>query len=227
MSSGGSTGSTPVLAKKTDGVVSRLLNRRISTRISTWLARRRRAPSPDAVSVAAAWLVAAAGPLFASGHPAVAGIAAQVGSILDGVDGEIARLTGRSSPAGALLDTVLDRLADIAALTGAALAAAKTMNPVDAALLAALGLSGDLLVTYIHSAGEKLAGKHPALVGKIPNIAGRDTRLFILFLAGLASAPALGLAAIAALGYTYTIAKTAELLRYMTRGRKAGQQAQR
>ena len=86
-----------------------------------------------------------------------------------------------------------------------------------AALLLGLGLSGDLLVTYIHAVGEKLAGKHPALVGRIPNIAGRDTRLFILFLAGLASAPAAGLAAIAALAYTYAAAKTVELLDYIAR----------
>ncbi len=215
MSSSGSAAKT--LVKPTDGLVSRLLNRRISTRISTWLARRRRPPSPDAVSLAAAWLVAAAGPLFASGHPVLAGVAAQAGSILDGVDGEIARLTGRQSRGGALLDTVLDRLADIAALLGAGLAAAASTDPLLAALLLGLGLSGDLLVTYIHAVGEKLAGKHPALVGRTPNIAGRDTRLFILFLAGLASAPAAGLAAIAALAYTYAAAKTVELLDYIAR----------
>jgi CDP-L-myo-inositol myo-inositolphosphotransferase len=210
-------GSAPSLVKPTDGVVSRLINRRVSTRISTWLARRRRPPSPDAVSLVAAWLVAAAGPLFAAGHPVAAGIAAEAGSILDGVDGEIARLTGRASRAGALLDTVLDRLADIAALAGAALAAAQALTPLQAAILAALGVSGDLLVTYLHAVGEKLAGRHPALVGRIPNIAGRDTRLFILFLAGLFSAPAAGLAAIAALGYTYTLAKTIELLNDLQR----------
>ncbi len=212
MSSSGSRGS---LTKPTDGLVSRLLNRRISTRISKWLARRRRPPSPDAVSVVAAWLVAAAGPLFASGHTALAGVAVQLGSILDGVDGEIARLTGRASRVGALLDTVLDRLADIAAIFGASLAAATSLGPTGAAAIAAAAVSADLLVTYLHAVGEKLAGKHPALVGRLPNIAGRDVRLFTLFLAGVAGQPLAGLAAITLLGYAYTVLKTIELLRYM------------
>ena len=210
-----SPGSTRSLAKPTDGLVSRLLNRRISTRISTWLASLRRPPSPDAVSLAAAWLVASAGPLFASGHPLAAGVAAQAGSVLDGVDGEIARLTGRASRAGALLDTVLDRLADTAALLGAAISAARHLSPAAAAALAAAAVSADLLVTYIHAVGEKLAGRHPALIGRLPNVAGRDTRLFILFLAGVFGAPAAGLWAIAILGYTYALAKTAELISYL------------
>jgi len=217
-----SSGSTVSLAKPTDGIISRLINRRVSTKISLWLAKRRRPPSPDAVSIAAAWLVAAAGPLFASGHHAAAGIAAQLGSILDGVDGEIARLTRRASKAGALLDTVLDRLADVAALLGAALAAAKTLNPTAAAALAAAAVSADLLVTYIHSAGERLAGRHPALIGKTPNIAGRDTRLFTLLLAGLAGRPDLGLAAITVLGYAYTTVKTLELISHIDRQESRG-----
>ena len=208
-----SAGSTASLVKPTDGVVSRLLNRRISTRISLWLARRRRPPSPDAVSVAAAALVAAAGPLWAAGHPVLAGVAAQAGSILDGVDGEIARLTGRQSRAGALLDTVLDRLADIALLAGMAVAAAAQLSPQAAAWLAAVAVSGDLMVSYTHAFIEKLTGKHPAMIGRIPNIAGRDVRLFIAFLAGLAGQPLAGLAAIAGLGHTYAIAKTIEALR--------------
>ena len=208
-----SSGSTASLAKPTDGVVSRLINRRISLRISLLLARCC-PPSPDLVSVVAAALVGLAGPLYASGHSIAAGLAAQLGAILDGVDGEIARLTGRASKAGAILDTYLDRLADIALLAGMALAAlAQLGNPPLAAWLTALAVSGDMIVTYIHAYIEKTLGRHPALIGRIPNIAGRDTRLFIAFLAGLASNPVAGLAAIAALGHAYAAAKTLEALR--------------
>ncbi len=213
-SSGGSTAS---LVKPTDGIVSRLINRRLSIPISTRLARCC-PPSPDLVSVAAAALVGLAGPLYAAGKHALAGIAAQLGSILDGVDGEIARLTGRQSRAGALLDTVLDRLADITLLAGMSLAALNQLqDPKLATLLAVLAVSGDLMVSYIHAFIEKIAGRHPALIGKIPNIAGRDTRLLIAFLAGLAGNPAAGLAAIAALGHSYAALKTAEAIAALDR----------
>ncbi len=201
------------LSKPSDGPVSRLLNRRLSTRISCWLAGRGHPPSPDAVSVVAAWLVALGGLLFAAGHPAAAGLAAQAGSVLDGVDGELARLLGRSSKAGALLDTVLDRLSDIVLLLGAALAAAAVLPPVPLSALTALAVAGDLMVSYIHAFTEKLLGRHPSLAGGVSNIAGRDVRLFIAFLAGLAGRPDALLAAIAALGLGYSVAQAAAVLR--------------
>ena len=218
MSSGStSAGLGASLVKPSDGIVSRTLNRRLSTRISLRLARLRRPPSPDLVSVIAAALVALGGPLFAAGHPVLAGLAAQLGSILDGVDGELARLTGRASRAGALLDTVLDRLADTVLLLGAGLASTASLEPTAAVALTAAGLSGDLMVSYLHAYAEKLLGRHPALTGRIPNIAGRDTRLFTVFIAGLLGSPVLALAAIAILGHGYTLAKTVELLQALDR----------
>ena len=42
----------------------------------------------------------------------------QAGSIIDGVDGDLARLTGKGSPFGAFLDAVIDRYADGSAMMG-------------------------------------------------------------------------------------------------------------
>lgn len=208
-------GSAASLVKPTDGIVSRTINRRISTRISVRLARLRHPPSPDLVSVVSAAIVALGGLGFAAGYPWLGGILAQLGSILDGVDGEIARLTGRQSRAGALLDTILDRLADIVLLVGVAVAALSALEPLHALMLGLLALSADLLVTYLHSYGEKVAGIHPVLVGRLPGIASRDVRLFTVFLAGLASSPVAALIAVAVLGYTYTLIKTVELLKFL------------
>ena len=203
------------IVKASDGVVSRTINRRISTRISRRLASLPNPPSPDLVSVISAILVALGAPLFSMGLPQLGGVIAQIGSILDGVDGELARLTGRASKAGGLLDTILDRLADITLLLGVSLAAAKLLEPLVLIPLVMAALSGDLLVSYIHAVGEKTAGKHPALIGRIPNIAGRDTRIFIVFLAGILAKPRLALALIALVSYTYTITKTVELIKYV------------
>ena len=50
--------------------------------------------------------------LFAVRKPLWAGLAVQLASIVDGVDGELARLKLRTSAFGTLLDSLLDRYAD-------------------------------------------------------------------------------------------------------------------
>ncbi len=213
MSSAGPEGRAE-LVKPTDGVVSRLVNRRISTRISLFIVRYA-SPSPDLVSVIAASLVALGGALFASGRLLLGGIVAQLGSIIDGVDGEIARLTGKQSRAGGFFDTMLDRLADVALILGVGMAAMYSLHPQTALALAVLAVSADLLVSYLHAVGEKVSSRHPALVGRVPNIAGRDTRIFILFLAGVAGAAWQGLLVMTALSYFYVVVKSIEILRYL------------
>lgn len=89
------------LVKDGDGPVSVYLNRRLSTRISLWLYRKRVYVNPNIVTL----IVAALGILGSA--------LVFHGEILVGVDGEIARLFKASSKLGALLDTVFNRLVDI------------------------------------------------------------------------------------------------------------------
>ena len=102
------------LGKQSDGPVSRYLNRPVSTRISMRMARLR--PSPDLVT----WVVFAitifAAYLLLGAHGVVGGLLVQGASILDGVDGELARLELRSTLHGAFLDGIFDRLGDAAIL---------------------------------------------------------------------------------------------------------------
>lgn len=106
------------LTKPTDGPVSRYLNRPVSTRLSMAFAR---LPlHPDVMSLVA-FVVALAGAWSLGVGVGIAGaVLVHAASVLDGVDGEIARLRVRASRGGALLDGVLDRLADAAILAGAA-----------------------------------------------------------------------------------------------------------
>lgn len=64
------------------------------------------------ITVASITFEMAAGLSFAAGWGVLAGLIAGVSQILDGVDGQYARLTGTHSSAGAFLDSVLDRYSD-------------------------------------------------------------------------------------------------------------------
>jgi 1L-myo-inositol 1-phosphate cytidylyltransferase / CDP-L-myo-inositol myo-inositolphosphotransferase len=104
------------LGKDTDGPVSRFINRPLSTRISMPLAPLR--PAPDLVSMAAFAFGVAGAALLAAGRGLTGALLIHAASVADGVDGEVARLQLRGNPRGALLDGVLDRVADAAILAG-------------------------------------------------------------------------------------------------------------
>ena len=98
---GGRCGAGPLRRRGQDGPVSRLLNRRLSSRISLVLLRA--GVSPGAATVGAFLFALAAAVVLALGAVSTAalvtgGILVQLVSILDGVDGEIARASLRSSP---------------------------------------------------------------------------------------------------------------------------------
>jgi phosphatidylglycerophosphate synthase len=96
--------------KPSDGLVSRWLNRPISQRIS-WVMLALPAARPVHVTVFNAVLALVMFPIVLAGGEAglvVGGILFQTASILDGVDGEMARATYRTSPQGATLDSAVD-----------------------------------------------------------------------------------------------------------------------
>ena len=104
------------LTKDGDGPVSRYLNRPVSTRISMALAPLR--ISPDLISLVSVGLALVAAWLLATGRGILGGVLVHLASVLDGVDGETARLLVRAGPRGAMLDGMLDRLGDAALMGG-------------------------------------------------------------------------------------------------------------
>lgn len=184
--------------KAADGPVARLLNRRLSWRLSLLLLRA--GVSPDAATLLAFLLALLAAGALAAGHEwwatlLAGGILTQIASIVDGVDGEIARASLRASPGGGFLDSVLDRIADAALLAGLALAAG-----LDTATWAALtaALFGSLLVPYVRASYEASFNRpFPSSTARLG--AGRDVRLLVVALAALALQPLWGLVAVAVL----------------------------
>ncbi len=202
--------------KATDGPVSRYINRPIAVAIARFILRLGLPVTPNMVSFAA-FLTAVAASLSAALwlNWVAAGVLVQLSSIIDGVDGALARLSGRASKAGGFLDTMLDRYADIIVYGGVAYSAlAAGAAPPEAILAAlALGLSGDLMVSYLHSRGERDAGIHPALVGPLDSIASRDVRLLIMAVLLVLGHPVFATAAPGVLGHLYVAVKAAHLYR--------------
>jgi 1L-myo-inositol 1-phosphate cytidylyltransferase / CDP-L-myo-inositol myo-inositolphosphotransferase len=104
------------LMKKSDGPVSHYLNRPLSTRLSMLVAPL--GISADLLSLMSAGLGAFGAWLLADGSAIGGALAVHGSSVLDGVDGEVARLRLKASAYGALLDGVLDRLVDAAVIAG-------------------------------------------------------------------------------------------------------------
>jgi len=130
-------------AKPSDGIVSRRLNRPLSRAVSGLLLRLGWVRPGHATVLTALAALAMFACLIA--FPSPVGLAAgavlfQIASVIDGVDGEIARATFRSSKAGASLDSLVDALTNLAFLGGAG--ASFGMQGEDTAAIIAAGAFG-------------------------------------------------------------------------------------
>jgi len=146
---------------------------------------------PDVVSLVAFLLGVAAAWLLGSGRGIAGGILVQLASILDGVDGEMARLQVRAGPGGALLDGVLDRLADAAIVGGLALWALHAgTEPGAVAVLAVAATTGAMLsmATKDRIAALGLPPVPERWIGLL--LGGRDGRLLIVAIGALLGRPA-------------------------------------
>jgi len=106
-----------------------------------------------AMHVPIAWLII-------TDHWIVAGCFLFVFGLLDKLDGELARLQGRESANGMLLDSVTDRVKEVILYVGVAYAfvSAGESALITAAVAAALGCS--LLTSYLNAMGDAIMAKH-------------------------------------------------------------------
>lgn len=110
---------------------------------------------PNAITTLSVGLAVGAGFAAALGHFALAGWVFLMAGALDFLDGRVARVTGRASPGGAALDSVLDRYCESALLVGLAWYYRSSW----ALLPALLALTGSLLVPYVRARGEALGAR--------------------------------------------------------------------
>ncbi len=91
--------------------------------------------------------------LFANGDFVWAAVALLAGGMCDATDGEVARMSGRTTRFGAFLDSVLDRYSEIVVFLG--IFVFYLEKPV--AVFAVLALTGSLMVSYARARAEALS----------------------------------------------------------------------
>jgi choline kinase/uncharacterized membrane protein YbhN (UPF0104 family)/phosphatidylglycerophosphate synthase len=176
------------LIKQSDGPIARYVNRPISTRITAALAPLRVPPTFLSVvtfllGIWGAWSLSA-------GRALMGGLLVQAASILDGSDGETARLFDRSSSLGRLIDGTFDRFVDAAVIAGLLLWAWD--DPSRAFRITAILASG------VGWAIVATALRRPLAMFEVPRreqpiltalLGGRDARMFIIALGAIADRP--------------------------------------
>lgn len=162
-----------------DGLVSRYLNRPISRPIARGL--HSTAVTPNAVTAFTVLLAFATGGMVAAGWNIAGGILVQAVSVIDGVDGELARLKDRATRFGAVFDAVTDRYADAAMLAGMTVFAVRFEDRAHAEFVGLLALGAALIVSYSRA---RIEADLPDVVaeGRLDSVFGlasRDVRLLI------------------------------------------------
>ncbi len=187
------------LPKLGDGPVSRHLNRPLSIRITRHLIDR--PISPNQISFFSFLLCILAAGLFASGGVfwlAAGGLLAQAASVIDGCDGEVARLRLEESEFGGWFDAVLDRYADAFLLLGLTWHVFFYAGGSPLALFVGfMAITGSFLVSYT-------ADKYDGLMkirfeqGERPGFRiGRDLRVLVIALGAVFNLPLVALSLIA------------------------------
>ncbi len=99
-----------------DGYISKYANRKASEPAARLLAKTR--ITPNQITWAAFGIALLSFISFVFGQNIIGGLLVQLSSIVDGIDGSLARLKGMTSAFGGFLDSVLDRYADILIVLG-------------------------------------------------------------------------------------------------------------
>ncbi len=136
--------------------------------------------TPNVVTLLGLVSTAGAAYLAGVGSLLLAGLALAAASVLDMLDGALARLTGRASRFGAALDSVADRLSEAVLLLGVFIFYLRGDDDVGATL-AVIALITSYMVSYIRARGEGLG-----ITMKDSGLGTRPERLVVMIV-GLAT----------------------------------------
>jgi CDP-L-myo-inositol myo-inositolphosphotransferase len=166
--------------KSSDGPVSRVLNRPLSAALTRVLARAHVTPNQVTTVVFALGMIAAL--LIASGswHKfLVAAVLIQVASILDGCDGELARVDLRASRFGAWYDTLTDNVRYAAMVAASAIALYRREGGSGYLIIGAAFVVGAIYlvaIMLVHLRQTGAAGTHLVIVAKVEAAGTRQDR---------------------------------------------------
>jgi len=147
--------------------------------------------------------------LIATDHWALAAVGLFVFGLLDKLDGELARLQGRESANGMLLDSVTDRVKEVALYVGVAYAFVTAGESAWVTATVALALGCSLLTSYLNAMGDAIIARQTKTRGHAANklfrsgIFAFEVRMAVLFM-GLLSGQLAAAVIIIAFGAAYT-----------------------
>lgn len=186
-------------------LLTRYAYRPLSVPMASILARTR--VSPNQVTYASAALSFGGGVAFATRRFELGAALTLLGSLTDCVDGDLARISGRTSQAGSYLDHVFDRWTDAALVIGLTFSDLSHLAPVGFGALV-----GSFMTSYTRTKAQALGTDCQVGIGS------RDTRMLILVAAGIMERPAVGLAAVGALGLTTAVQRMVWTIRHLNAG---------
>ena len=185
------------LRKKEDGLLTRLISRRISLAVTRRLAGT--GVTPNAMTLVCLALGLGAAWSFASpalSRQIVGGALFLLHSILDGCDGELARLKFRESRAGGVLDFFGDNAVHVAVFSGMAIAWSRAVGQPWPLILGALAVAGTILCAgfiYLYAMRPRPGGgpilttvspeRRSRLAHVLDTLARRDFIYFVMILA--------------------------------------------
>lgn len=107
--------------------------------------------TPTAMTILGLLVVVTGSVVIATGALKTGALIVLAGSLLDGLDGAVARASGKVTARGAFLDAAFDRVGEIAAFAGLGVAMAGDARVL---LLLILAVGGALLVPYMRARAE-------------------------------------------------------------------------
>jgi CDP-L-myo-inositol myo-inositolphosphotransferase len=134
-----------------------------------------------------------------------AGLLAQLSSIIDGVDGNLARLKGMASEFGGFLDSILDRYADILIMLGLTIWSASHELYPYVWLVGFLSITGTIGVSYSRARVSAELRRH--FDRRFLSMASRDIRLFVVMIGAIIGQGYITLIVIAALTHLIIISR--------------------
>ena len=176
--------------------------------------------TPDALTVVGFGIVLVAAFTAAAGQWVLTALILIFGTLFDGLDGTLARATGKTSDFGAFLDSTMDRAGEAVIYAGIAAGAAMS-GKTEVIGLATLALGTGSLVSYVRARGEGLGVC--ANIG-IAQRAERAAVLIVGLLAGGLAAPTWLTAALLIISVASAIT-VVQRIRFIRAGLAAAEQA--
>jgi len=203
-------------------VVSTYLNRPFSNVITYFLIDRN--VTPNQISVFTSLFSFLIFFSYALGNFVLGGLLTQAVSIIDGVDGEIARAKKLSSNIGGVLDSIFDRLAEILICIGIGFGASKFKEAPSAWLFSMIGIIGFLMDTYIAELVKSRTGRslHEAIERLEEKIrfspSDRGLKLLIICILSVLGLPEWGVLLAGIISVSYAAMKFSAWLMTVKRG---------